>query len=120
MEESDERYQYSVAWIEGLARGKSLGRSVLMRGNHAAAADLPKRVRNPLAARVGFQWNLWFDFPSGTLNRFTVKGFNTAYYALHRNLMRELVSFECTAGAASFSTRSRSRRRVGAKVSTPS
>jgi FAD/FMN-containing dehydrogenase len=94
MEASDERYQYSVAWIDGLATGKALGRSVLMRGNHAVAADLPKRVRNPLAAPAGFQWNLWFDFPSGTLNRFTVKGFNTAYYALHRNVMRELVSFE--------------------------
>lgn len=94
MEESDERYQYSVAWIDGLATGKALGRGVLMRGDHAVAADLPARVRNPLAALVGFQWNLLFDFPSGTLNRLTVKGFNTAYYALHRNLTRELVSFE--------------------------
>jgi decaprenylphospho-beta-D-ribofuranose 2-oxidase len=94
MEESDERYQYSVAWIDGLARGEALGRSVLMRGNHAAAADLPRLARNPLAAPAGFQWNLLVDFPSGTLNRFTVKGFNTAYYALHGNRMGELVSFE--------------------------
>jgi decaprenylphospho-beta-D-ribofuranose 2-oxidase len=94
MEESDECYQYSVAWIDGLGRGEALGRSILMRGNHAAAADLPKPVRNPLAAHVGFQWNLLFDFPSATLNRFTVKGFNSAYYGLHRNLTRQLVSFE--------------------------
>jgi decaprenylphospho-beta-D-ribofuranose 2-oxidase len=94
MDESDERYQYSVAWIDGLARGEALGRSILMRGNHALAADLPKRVRNPLAAPVEFQWNLLFDFPSRTLNRFTVKGFNAAYYALHRNLTRQLMSLE--------------------------
>jgi FAD/FMN-containing dehydrogenase len=94
MEESDERYQHSVAWVDGLATGRALGRCVLMRGNHAAAADVPKRVRNPLAAPAGFQWNLWFDFPTVTLNRFTVKGFNTAYYALHRNLTHQLVSFE--------------------------
>jgi len=94
MEESDERYQYSVAWIDGLATGKAMGRSVLMRGNHAAAADLPTRIRRPLAVAIDPRWNLWLDFPSGALNRFTVKAFNAAYYALACRQPRQLVSFE--------------------------
>jgi FAD/FMN-containing dehydrogenase len=94
MEASDERYEYSVAWIDALATGKIMGRSVLMRGNHAAAAELPARVRHALTAPTGPQWNLFVDLPSGTLNRLTVKAFNTAYYAVHRTAPRRLVSFE--------------------------
>ncbi|MGO8790922.1 MAG: FAD-binding oxidoreductase [Terriglobia bacterium] len=94
MDASDERYDYSVAWIDGLATGKSMGRSVLMRGNHAAAAELPSRIRQALAAPTIPQWNLFLDFPSWILNRLTVKAFNTAYYTVHRTAPRQLVSFE--------------------------
>jgi len=88
MEASDERYDYSVAWIDALATGDTMGRSVLMRGNHAAAAELPAGVRHALEAPTGPHWNLFVDFPSGTLNRLTVKAFNTAYYAVHRTALR--------------------------------
>ncbi len=101
MEASDERYDYSVAWIDALATDKTMGRSVLMRGNHAAAAELPARLVNPHSG-IGNpptiptrpQWNLCIDFPSWTLNRLTVKTFNTAYYAVHRTSPRQWVSFE--------------------------
>ena len=98
MEASDESYDYSVAWIDALAAGQSMGRSVLMRGNHAKADELPVRLQKGMGNRatvpVHPQWNLILDFPSGTLNRLSVKGFNAAYYAIHRNLPHELVSFE--------------------------
>ncbi len=94
MEESDERYQYSVAWIDGLTTGQAMGRSVLMRGNHAPAAELPKRVRAPLAFPAGPRWNLPFDFPAMALNSLSVKAFNATYYALHRSVAKQLVSFE--------------------------
>ena len=33
--ESDKTWEYTVAWIDSLAKGKSLGRGLFMRGNHA-------------------------------------------------------------------------------------
>lgn len=43
MSSGDDNYRYSVAWVDLLARGKSLGRSVLTRGDHAVAAQLSPR-----------------------------------------------------------------------------
>jgi decaprenylphospho-beta-D-ribofuranose 2-oxidase len=94
MEASDERYDYSVAWIDGLVKGDAMGRSVLMRGNHAAAAELPAQIARPLTLPTSAQWDLFMDFPSGALNRLTVKAFNTVYYAVHRTASRQLVNLE--------------------------
>lgn len=94
MDASDERYEYSVAWIDGLATGKNMGRSVLMQGNHAAAKELPARVRQPLALRTGVQRRLPMDFPSMALNKLTVMAFNAVYYGTHRSAARQLVNFE--------------------------
>ena len=41
LSEDQDAYRYSVAWVDGLAAGRHLGRSVLTRANHAVAADLP-------------------------------------------------------------------------------
>lgn len=94
MGDSDARYQYSVAWVDCLARGKSLGRAILMRGNHAAASQMPARIRDPLAALSRRRWMLPFNFPSLALNSLTVGAFNTFYYAAHPSAAGRLVHFE--------------------------
>jgi decaprenylphospho-beta-D-ribofuranose 2-oxidase len=94
MGESDQQYQYSVAWIDCLATGKSLGRAVLMRGNHAAATQLPQRLRNPLAAPAPRRWNVPFNLPALALNSLSVGAFNAFYYAWHGNAAQRLVDYE--------------------------
>ena len=94
MTESDIRYQYSVAWIDCLASGRHMGRAVLMRGNHAPAKELPRRIRRPLSQPPHRHWTLPFDFPSMALNSFTVRAFNSLYYGTHRNAARQLIDLD--------------------------
>ena len=63
---------YSVAWIDCLARGCSLGRSLLMTGDHSA--------EGPLTLNAGKRLGLPVDMPAVLLNRYSVKAFNTLYY----------------------------------------
>jgi FAD/FMN-containing dehydrogenase len=63
---------YSVAWIDCLARGASLGRSLLMLGEHAP--DGPLTVQPPKALPMPF------DMPASLLNRASVHAFNALYY----------------------------------------
>jgi FAD/FMN-containing dehydrogenase len=94
MEESDERYEYSVAWIDCLSGGASLGRSVLMRGNPARRSDLPSRIPDPLAPRPHLRLSVPFDFPSWGLNHATVEAFNSAFYRKHRDEAGRLVDYD--------------------------
>ncbi len=50
MTEGDDSYRYSVAWVDCLAQGRSLGRSILEWAEHAGSDDLPGRLRR--ASRV--------------------------------------------------------------------
>ncbi len=72
-------WTYSVGWIDCLARGKNLGRSVLMLGEHATRADIKESME---ALRPGPVRELAvpFEFPGFFLNTFTVRAFNVAYY----------------------------------------
>ncbi|OED47370.1 FAD-linked oxidase [Rhodobacteraceae bacterium (ex Bugula neritina AB1)] len=72
---------YSAAWIDCLASGDSLGRSLLMLGEHARAADLPPAQRAaPLQAPLRRKRRVLWNAPSALLNRCTVKAFNALYW----------------------------------------
>jgi decaprenylphospho-beta-D-ribofuranose 2-oxidase len=83
MIESDQDYRYSVAWIDCLARGAHLGRSILELGEHARLDDLPAAKRSSRRALVFAPADRitappWA--PSGLLNRWTIAAFNEAWY----------------------------------------
>jgi decaprenylphospho-beta-D-ribofuranose 2-oxidase len=76
MIERDDDYRYSVAWIDCLARGGTLGRSVLIRGDHAGAEHAGSN--GALGAGTRLSAPPWV--PNGLLRRSTVRAFNEAYY----------------------------------------
>lgn len=78
---TDHRYRYSVAWIDLLARGAAMGRSVLTRGDHAPLDALPARARRaPLAFRPGRLPPAPGFVPEGLLGRGSVGLFNALWY----------------------------------------
>jgi len=76
---------YSAAWIDCLSSGDSLGRSVLIRGEHASEADLRAAGMGgePLDYATPKGKSVPRDLPDFALNPFTVKAFNALYYAQH-------------------------------------
>jgi len=75
---SDARFEYTVAWVDSLARGSELGRGFFFRGNHApstnGAAPAPRRLSLTVP----------FHAPGFLLNGWTLRAFNTLYYNRQR------------------------------------
>ncbi len=70
----DARFEYTVAWVDCLARGRRLGRGVYLRGDHA---PLERTAPSPLEAQ---RLRVPMDAPGGLVNAFTMRLFNEAYY----------------------------------------
>jgi len=74
---------YSVAWIDALARGPALGRSLVMLGEHAGRADLPAAARRaPFHTPEPRALTLPFDLPGIALNPVSVRAFNALYWRM--------------------------------------
>jgi decaprenylphospho-beta-D-ribofuranose 2-oxidase len=101
LSEGGRRHRYSVAWIDFLARGRSLGRSVLTQGDFvrrdelAGARDREARrhMRDPLAYRIVPAVPAPRAVPGWVLNRGSILAFNELWYRLHpRRRLDELQS----------------------------
>ena len=77
---SDDRYRYSVAWVDCVARGRHLGRSVLSRGDHARLSDLPPRVKQPLTYRSTTSLNVPMTAPFNLVSAAAVRAGNELWY----------------------------------------
>lgn len=71
-DESDENYEFTVAWIDCLATGKNLGRGHFYRANHSQKRKKEKESK-PLLS-------IPFFAPEFVLNPLSIQIFNTLYY----------------------------------------
>ena len=81
MDEGDHRYRYSVAWIDLMAKGRHLGRSVLTRGDHAKQEQLtgsalgsPRAYDPKVIVSVPAVW------PINVVNSLSVPAFNEFWF----------------------------------------
>ena len=75
---NDDTYRYSVSWVDLVATGKSMGRGVLTRGDHATASEVDKG--DPLAydPKVRLAAPGWV--PNQLLNKLSIKAFNEVWF----------------------------------------
>jgi FAD/FMN-containing dehydrogenase len=84
--DESETWTYNVAWIDCLQKGNKIGRSILMRGEHAFKHQLSQNLQeNPLRLKKKFLPTIPFYFPNFVLNNLTVKIFNFLYFNKQRN-----------------------------------
>ena len=82
--QENSRATYSVAWIDCLTKGKNLGRSVLMLGEHAENGALEIDIKDPVSVP--------FNTLSALLNSVIMKTFNGAYWHKAKHNQTEEVS----------------------------
>jgi decaprenylphospho-beta-D-ribofuranose 2-oxidase len=94
LEQYDHEYNYSVAWIDALAKGPKLGSGVLTLGNAARLEELPERLKaEPLKLHTSSKLSVPIFLPSFTLNNLTVRILNRVI-AFVQNSPKEFVHYE--------------------------
>ncbi len=81
--ETHQHSTYSVAWIDCLAQGRNLGRSVLMLGEHETQGALDFEPKEPI--------NVPFYTPAALLNKASMKAFNQLYFAKAQHAREQCV-----------------------------
>ncbi|UJF29183.1 FAD-binding oxidoreductase [Kaistella sp. 97-N-M2] len=90
--DESEDWTYNVAWIDCLQKGTHIGRSIMLRGEHAFKHQLPKNLQeNPLRLKKKYNPTVPFYFPNFVLNNTTVKLFN--YFYFKKQTKKEVKSY---------------------------
>lgn len=78
-------WTYSVAWVDCLAKGAGLGRSIIFLGEHAARDELDHAFRTEPFRRPNRKLRkVALDAPSFALSPLAVRSFNNLYYHSQR------------------------------------
>ncbi len=94
LDQYDHEYNYSVAWIDALAKGSKLGSGVLTLGNAAKLNELPEKLKaEPLKLHKTSKLAVPFFLPSFVLNGLTVRMLNRVI-AFVQNSPKEFVHYE--------------------------
>ena len=88
--EDYKNFTYSVAWIDCLAKGPAMGKSILLLGEHAKKEDV-KNTNDILSIHKKAFLNIPFYLPSFTLNSYFIKVFNFLFYV--KNISKVRTSF---------------------------
>jgi decaprenylphospho-beta-D-ribofuranose 2-oxidase len=89
MEHGDHDYDYSVAWIDLIARGRGMGRSILTRGRFARRDEVNGHPEDRLAYDPKVLVTAPPLVPSGLLNRRSMGAFNELWFRRARKTRRD-------------------------------
>lgn len=83
--DSDGDHEYTVAWLDCLARGKKIGRGLFTLGNHDRSSQCSLQK-----AKYRLQLYVPFGLPRAFMNKNTVRAFNSIYYSsqVRKNINR--------------------------------
>ena len=73
--ELDHKHEYSVAWVDCLARGPQTGRGVFIVGDHANYGSMDVNERHKL--------NIPLTPPISLINNFSLRALNETYWRMH-------------------------------------
>jgi decaprenylphospho-beta-D-ribofuranose 2-oxidase len=77
-DEQDEAFPYSVATLDVLAKGRDLGRGVVVVGDHATQRELPQKfAADPLRVSGPPRLGVPFNLPELTLNPLSIRALNS-------------------------------------------
>jgi len=79
--------EYTVAWIDCLSKGKSLGRGIYTVANHAQSGGAATR---PSPRSAGLRASVPIQLPVSPVNRVTLSVMNSIYYRSHQPNTRQV------------------------------
>jgi len=91
----DDDYQYSVGWTDCLAKGGALGRTVLMRGEHASPEDLDRDRRHmPYHVPRRAKLKVPFEAPGFLINPMFISVFNNLVWSAHKAMDGAIIDYD--------------------------